>query len=91
MELLERLGTDFALRAVSALSERSFGGTEDVSREIAELEGRAPRRKPSSGGKIDFAVEKVIYPAAVVGAAGATGYGIYEGVKQNEKNQRDVS
>jgi len=89
MELLERLGTDFALRAVSAFSERSFGGSSkratEASRAIAELEGRTP------GRKLDYSVEKVIFPAALAAVVGGIGSAAYLDHKQKEMKQRDVS
>ena len=89
MELLERLGTDFALRAVSAFSERSFGGSSkratEASRAIAELEGRTP------GRKIDYSVEKVLFPAGIGAIVGGVGGAVYLNQKRNEMKQRDVS
>jgi hypothetical protein len=93
MDLLERLETNFALRAVPAFSRRSFGGsskraTAPESRAIAELEGR--------GG----ALPKVYMGIAIAGTAALAGgveYGVYRGGEamddhdKEKHGDRDVS
>jgi uncharacterized protein HemX len=89
MELSER--TDFALRDVSAFSERSFGGSSKRTtdsealerRAIAELEGRGRLGVEALLGGVGL--------AAVAGVGTAGYYGLIKPQQQKQSQQRDVS
>jgi uncharacterized protein HemX len=94
MELSERpVETDFALRDVSAFSERSFGGSSKratdsealESRAIAELEGRGRKGVEAMLGGLGI--------AAVTGVGLGGYYGLIkpQQEKQQQQQQRDVS
>ena len=82
MELLERLGTDFTLREISAFPERSFGSGSKRANEAPESRAIA---------KLDST--KLLKGAAGAAALALLGGAIYDGVQVHEKanHQRDLS